>query len=141
MFKLELYDSKGKKLELGDMVQINTEPSCNVTFFSEVKYLEKRQIIVPFHNFSFHTIEKIDKLPDKVKLSDNKGYNLWSITSEDSEDPEKEVSDYLLDWLECENLLAVGTFRIKPFSKQDVLFQANSEKGKQNILDMVKNKD
>jgi len=31
--------------------------------------------------------------------------------------------------------------RIKPLSNQDMLFQANSEKGKQSILNMVKNKD
>jgi hypothetical protein len=121
MFKLNLYDRIGNELKPGDIVKVSD--GRNITFYSEVKYLEKEQVITPFHTFSFHSFEKVDKVPvDAVKSSEER-YNIWFTHSKEVDiDAAKHVaSDYLMDWRNCEHLLKTKCFRIE-LEKQITLF-------------------
>lgn len=115
MFKLELCDSKGKTLNPGDIVRVFSGRSGTSTFYSEVKYLEKDNVIAPFHTFSFHHFEKVDKVPENAhKLSEDR-YNIW-FNSNDSEEPKEAIEQaqkYLIDWRACEHLLQSRCFKIK----------------------------
>lgn len=113
MFILKLYDRKGKELKLGDIVKISDGKSFN--FFCEVKYLEKEKVIAPFHTFSFHSFEKIDKVPANAVKSTEERYNIWYVYQDDAEtDPEAEKFEkYLMDWRSCEHMLDRRCFRIE----------------------------
>lgn len=110
MFILELYDSNGIKLNFGDIVRVSNGRN---EFFSEVKYLEDEQIITPFHNFSFHSIYKVDSLPSGLLKSNESRYNIWynPITHYQNEDVGD--SQYLFDWRQCEHLLEKRCYMIK----------------------------
>lgn len=113
MFELELYDRKGNKLKIGDIVKISN--GRDFTFFAEVKYLKKEQQIAPFHTFSFHSFEKINKLPDNVVLSTEKRYKIWFLQNPEQDyDAFEYGQQYLIDWRQCEHLLEQRCFRIKP---------------------------
>ena len=75
MFTLELYDRKGNKLNIGDIVKISD--GKNFTFYSEVKYLEKEKAIAPFHTFCFHSFEKVETVPDHAKPGTEERYKIW----------------------------------------------------------------
>ena len=113
MFKLELYDSKGNKLNLGDIVKISN--GRNICFYAEVKYLEKENKITPFHTFSFHSFEKVDKLPENVIKSTEERYNIYFTHDPETDKKEavKHAEKYLIDWRQCEHLLEQGCYRIK----------------------------
>lgn len=114
MFKLELYDRIGNKLKIGDIVKVSD--GKGFTFFSEVKYLENEKVITPFHTFSFHSFEKVNKVPEHAKLSTEERYDIWYTHSPEID--EKEAADhankYLIDWRKCEHLLKQRCFRIEP---------------------------
>lgn len=110
MFELTLYDSKGIKLHIGDIVKV--EGNNEVTFYTEVKWLEKEKAISPFHTFCFHSIEKVDGLPKNAQKSESEDrFDLW-YTYPDSE-CKRNVEQYLSGWRECENLLEKRCFRIE----------------------------
>ena len=112
MFKLELYDRIGNKLNIGDIVKISN--GKEFTFYSEVKYLEKEKAIAPFHTFSFHSFEKVDSIPENAEKLDEERYNIWFINPPDSD--EKNIPEYankyLMSWRECEHLLEKRCFSI-----------------------------
>ena len=112
MFILKLYDRKGNLLKIGDLVKISD--GRHFKFFSEIKYLEKEQAIAPFHTFSFHSIEKIDKIPDNANIIKQEGrYNAWfTHNAEVDEDPER-YDKYFRHWIECEYLLSQRCFIIE----------------------------
>jgi hypothetical protein len=110
MFTLELYDSKGIKLNIGDIVRIS---NGRTEFFSEVKYLEDEQIITPFHNFSFHTFHKVDVLPEGLSKSNEPRYNVWYNPNSHHENEDDKDSQYLMDWRQCEHLLEKRCYRIQ----------------------------
>lgn len=126
MFKLKLYDRKGVELKLGDIVSVSDGKM--ITFFAEVKYLEDEQVITPFHTFSFHSFEKIDKVPDNARKSNEERYNIWYIYHDEAdEDKAAELANnYLMSWRECEHLLAKRVFRIEQLNplSQSSLFRA-----------------
>lgn len=113
MFKLELYDRIGNKLNLGDIVKISN--GREFSFYAEVKYLENEKIITPFHTFSFHSFEKVDSVPEHAKKSSEERYNIWYTHSPELD--EKEASEYankyLIDWRQCEHLLEKRCFRVE----------------------------
>ncbi len=97
MFKLTLHDRNGVELKQGDIVKISN--GKEFTFFAEVKWLEKEQAIAPFHTFSFHSFEKVDKVPEKaLRRVVEADYNWWFLCSEDAEmdDDAERAKRYLL---------------------------------------------
>ncbi len=124
MFTLELYDRKGVKLELGDIVKVSDGRDFH--FFAEVKYLESEQCITPFHTFSFHSFEKIDSVPENAIKSTEERYNIWYFHTLEAEQDKKaeEFRDYLMSWRECEIELKKRAFRIRlsTIGKQTELF-------------------
>lgn len=113
MFKLELYDRIGNKLNIGDIVKISD--GRKFSFYAEVKYLEAEKVITPFHTFSFHSFEKVDAVPDHAVKADEPKYNFWFTHSPEID--EKKAVDYanryLIDWRQCEHLLETKCFRIE----------------------------
>ena len=115
MFLLTLMDRNGTPLNMGDIVKV-----CNsrgeFTFYSEVKYLEKEKKIAPFHTFSFHSFEKVDKVPDHCTKSTEERYQIWYTNNPESES--KEIHDmfekYLIDWRCCEHLIENSCFSLMP---------------------------
>lgn len=105
MFLLKLYDRNGTELNLGDIVAISD--GKRFTFYAEVKYLEKEQIITPFHTFSFHSFVKIDSIPSNAVLSTEDRYKIWYIgDGQASPDKDaKEFKNYLMSWRQCEHLI------------------------------------
>lgn len=117
MFTLELYDRNGIKLELGDIVKISDGRSFN--FYSEVKYLPNEQVIAPFGTFTFHSVEKVFRLPENVIKSNETRYNVWYCPSDELSEDEnaKHFENYLTEWRSCESLLEKRIFRIKPIQQ------------------------
>jgi hypothetical protein len=109
MFILELYDRKGTKLNLGDIVKISD--GRHFQFYCEVKYLEKECCITPFHTFSFISVEKVNKLPDDVVLSSEERYRIWYHPEKEEDD--EVFENYLMSWRECEHELQHKCWRIK----------------------------
>lgn len=112
MFILELYDRKGQKLALGDIVKVSNSRAFN--FYVRLTYLPGEGIIAPFHTFSYSSVEKVDQLPcDAIKANDER-YDVWHIPGE--EDPEGEhFRDYLLSWRQCEHHLQM--WKIRPYEQ------------------------
>lgn len=110
MLVLELYDSNGLKLNFGDIVRVS---NGRVEFFAEVKYLEKEQIITPFHTFSFHSFHKVNVLPDGLNKSSETRYDIWYNPLTNHEYENVKDSQYLMDWRQCEHLLEKRCYRIQ----------------------------
>lgn len=111
MFKLELYDRIGNKLNMGDIVKISN--GKEFTFYAEVKYLEAEKCITPFHTFSFHSFEKVEKVPDHAIKSAEERYGIWYTHNPEVDESAKEAEKYLIDWRQCEHLLQQRCFRIE----------------------------
>jgi hypothetical protein len=105
---MQLTDRKGTPLNEGDIVAVSDGYRFN--FYAEVKYLEKEKALAPFHTFSFHSFEKVDKVPDNAIQSNEERYKIWYVQRELAlEDVEKDhFSKYLMDWRQCEHLLGNG---------------------------------
>lgn len=117
-FILTIHDRSGTELQFGDIVKVHNDDK--VQFYAEVTWMESEQAIAPFHTFTFHSFEKIDKLPYGVMKSTEERYNVWYIESPE-EDTER-FEGYLMSWRECEYQLKKKCFRIKP-NKQLNLFK------------------
>jgi len=113
MFKLEIYDRKGIKLNIGDIVKVSN--GKEFSFYSEVKYLEKERALTPFHTFSFHSFEKVDAVPDHAQKATEERYNIWFTHSPQLDDTEaaEQANKYLIDWRSCERFLDNRTFKIE----------------------------
>jgi|SRR5690606_12924882 len=113
MFKLELYDRIGNKLNLGDIVKVSN--GREFTFYAEVKYLENEKVITPFHTFSFHSFEKVDEIPEHAKKLAEERYDIWFTYSPELDEKEaiEHANKYLTDWRQCERLLENRCFRIE----------------------------
>jgi hypothetical protein len=108
MFILKLYDRLGNELKEGDTVKVSCNDGYNrkFKFYCEVKYLEDEKTITPFHTFSFHSFEKVDKIPDNAKISQEKRYKIWYVNESDQEeDNYNGAEEYLISWRQCEHLL------------------------------------
>lgn len=112
MFILKLFDRNGNELKEGDFVKISN--GKEFTFFAEVKYLEKENIITPFHTFSFHSFEKIDKIPNEAKKSTEDRYDIWYIYNDDEYQDYKssDFEKYLISWKQCEYYLEKRSWAI-----------------------------
>lgn len=114
MFILKLQDRNGNELNEGDLVRISD--GNKFTFYSEVKYLEKENAIAPFHTFSFHSIEKVDTLPDGLTQGKEERYKMWYHGSNAITDPngkiDKSYSEYLMSWRACERQIDNRCFSI-----------------------------
>jgi len=117
MFKLSIHDRNGIELSQGDIVKISD--GVRITFFAEVKYLPKEQVITPFHTFSFSSVEKVDSVPDNAILSSEERYNIWYLPSTEGYEDLKaqEFDKFLTDWRTCEYLLEKRMFRISPLKE------------------------
>lgn len=113
MFLLKLYDRKGAKIKIGDIVKISD--GKRFTFFSEVKYLEKEKTITPFHTFSFHSVEKVDSVPAEAKESTEERYKIWYIYHDQAEvdNGAEAFRNYLMSWRECEHYLDNRCYQIE----------------------------
>ena len=112
MFILELFDRKGEKLQLGDIVKISNGKSFD--FYAEVTYLKDEQIIAPFHTFSFHSVVKVDQVPESAVKSFETRYNVWYLPSRDQFDTDPQAGEkYLQSWRACEYKMNQKMFRIQ----------------------------
>jgi hypothetical protein len=102
VFILKLQDRNGVELREGDIVRISDGKNFN--FFSEVKYLPEYKVIAPFHTFSFHSVEKVDSLPDgAMEGKAEERYKLWYVPEPDEDGvTEDKFLKYLNSWRECE---------------------------------------
>lgn len=111
MFTLTIHDRKGTLLKQGDIVKISERGYFQ--FFSEVKWLEKEQVLAPFHTFCFSSFEKVNSVPKEARKSSEERYNIWYL-DEKEKDPESETFEkYLMGWRECEHMLKERCYRIK----------------------------
>lgn len=113
MFKLELYDRIGNKLNLGDIVKVSN--GREFSFYAEVKYLENEKLITPFHTFGFHSFEKVDSVPEHAKKASEERYNIWYTHSPELDEKwaSEYANKYLIDWRQCEYLLEKRCFRVE----------------------------
>lgn len=110
MFHLKLYDRLGNELNEGDIVKVSNGRAF--TFYSEVKYLEDKEDIAPFHTFSFHSFEKVDKVPENAIRANEERYKIWYLPDGETDDLADSAAKYLIDWRQCEHLLEKKVYRI-----------------------------
>ncbi len=110
MFKLILRDIKGVELSEGDIVKI--KGNYTLEFYCEVKYLEDEKTIVPFHTFSFASVEKVEKVPDNAIPGTEERYKIWSVNTDVKEDLKK-FEDYHYSWKSCEKQLSKRQYCIE----------------------------
>lgn len=101
--KLILTDVHGKTLNFGDIVKINSGRGGDSCFYAQITYLEKEKSIAPFHSFSFHSFEKVDKVPEGAKELSETRYKSWFMNTDI--EAEKRFEGYLMDWRKCEHEL------------------------------------
>lgn len=118
MFKLQLYDHHGNALKLGDIVRINSGDRSLHEFYARLTWLKEEQAIAPFHTFTFHSMEKVEKVPESATKSTEPRYDIWYIEKPDG-DPDR-FEDYLMSWRECEHQIQKRAFRIIPESQLDL---------------------
>jgi len=113
MFKLTLHDRNGVELKQGDIVKISN--GKKFTFYGEVKWLEKEKAIAPFHTFTFHSFEKVDKVPEKgLKRIVDADYDWWFLNDDDAETDQyaDEAARYLMSWRDCEHSINNRSYQI-----------------------------
>lgn len=108
MFRLRFYDCDGIEVTEGDIVQIFAKNE--IIFYSEVKYLEDEQVIVPFHNFAWYRFKKVDSIPLFAIKSDETRFQLWY--NPDADHNYKASQELLWSWKDCEVLLEKRCWRI-----------------------------
>lgn len=111
-YTLHLFDRDGRELNEGDFVKISD--GSRIQFYAEVKYLDKENSIAPFHTFSFHSMIKVDKLPEGLVKADEERYEVWHNAEPDDDETvnSASVKQYLMDWRACEHSLHERMFRI-----------------------------
>jgi hypothetical protein len=107
-FELTIHDRNGVQLNEGDIVKISD--GKNITFYSEVKYLEEERVITPLHTFSFMSIQKVDEVPSEATKSTETRYNIWYLPIEKADD--NSFNEYLRSWRECEYRLESRAYQI-----------------------------
>lgn len=107
MFILKILDCKGTELKEGDFVKVQRRTSwTHVTFYTQVKYNKEQKAINPFHTFTWHRIEKIDKLPKNVHESKlQEWFPIWYTEENEDSLKTKEYEKYFSSWKDCEVLL------------------------------------
>ena len=111
MFILTIHDRKGIELNEGDIVKISDGKYFK--FYSEVKYLEKEKAIAPFHTFCFHSVEKVDSVPDTAKPGNEERYKIWYECDPEEDIDYQDHDNYLREWRDCERMIGSGMFNIK----------------------------
>lgn len=112
MFTLTLHDRKGTELKEGDLLMISD--GYKITFYAEVKYDADKEIIYPFHSFSFHSFERVDKLPDNAIECTDEYNRIWFVPNEEHPDIDAEFfKEYHSSWRDCEVALKNRAYRIK----------------------------
>ena len=119
MFILTIHDREGNQLNEGDIVKISDGKNFN--FYCQVTYLEKEQVLAPFHTFSFHSMQKIDEVPKTARKSTENRYNIWYEDNAEKDNCES-FDKYLMSWKECESQLEKRAYRIQRMSIQQKLF-------------------
>lgn len=112
MFTLKLFDRKKQELKIGDIVKVSLRGEF--TFYCEITFLEKEMKIAPFHTFSFHSFEKVDRVPDHAIKSTEERYNIWYITNPENDEGSLAFEKYLTDWRACEHILEESCFTLTP---------------------------
>lgn len=120
MFKLTIHDRNGVELKEGDFVKVFS--GGGYVFFSEVKYDDKEGYLYPFHTFSFHSVEKVDKVPENAILSNEERYRCWFLDELEEVNEDGSFNKYLTSWRECEIRLEKSCFRIQRLNVQQKLF-------------------
>lgn len=93
-FYFELLDCSGNVLNEGDIVRITTHRNGPI-FYSEVRYLPEKIMIVPFHNFAFKTVERVNEIPKEAKQLNEVLFKAWVLPDGKSESDE---THYAIEW-------------------------------------------
>lgn len=107
MFIVKLKDRNGRPLRLGDIVKISD--GKRITFFVRVTWLPEIKKLVPFHTFSFHSIEyvgdNVEVLPDGIVQCVEPRFDCWFMPGTNLDASAKAHEQYLMEWRKCENVL------------------------------------
>lgn len=128
MFILTVHDREGTELKDGDIVAVSghNHGDNRFKFFAEVKWIPEKQVLTPFHTFTFHSFLKVDKVPDgAVPFKDDMAdYKIWYICDSEVDTKARDYERYLIDWRDCERLIENHIFRIRKIDepKQGSLF-------------------
>lgn len=111
MFTLKLQDRNGQELKQGDIVKVSD--GKRYTFYTEVKFFKETGIISPFDTFSFHSFEKVDKVPDGLieRSGDIANFRYW-VAKDETDIDGQQFNGYLMSWRTCENLIKSKCFLI-----------------------------
>jgi hypothetical protein len=115
MFEITFHDRNGTELKEGDVVALSDGKALR--FYCEVKWIEAENIMAPWHTFSFHSVEKADKLPDGLTLSDETRYKCWYHNDPAEDNASGSFEHYRMEWLTCEREIDKRVFRIKRINK------------------------
>lgn len=125
MFLLKLQDRNGKELSEGDIVAI-IDIRQNISFYCQVTYMEDQQAIAPFHTFSFHSVEKVNYVPDgALPFLNEERYKAWYMPDAENDKSAGMHDKYLMSWRECEYQLDKRAYRIE---RIDVSAASNEQK-------------
>lgn len=65
--KVQIFDSLGFEVKLGDLVQIQERRNGNLTFYSRVQIINGQ--LHPFFNFVYDRVVKVSQVPEDCKYS------------------------------------------------------------------------
>jgi hypothetical protein len=110
--QIKLFDRDKQELNFGDIVAISDGHALK--FYAEVQYMEADRAISPFHTFSFHSVKKVDKVPDDAVECDEPRFKCWYAPKPEIDDYGQKIENYLMAWRECERFLEQSMFEVFP---------------------------
>lgn len=72
---IDFFDSIGQKLNLGDLLKVQTKMNLGLTFYVKLQFSNGN--LVPLSKFAFDRIIKIDKLPEDAIECSTKDFIYW----------------------------------------------------------------
>ena len=69
--ELQIFDTNGIELNVGDLVAIQQQRNNNLTFYSRVQIIDGQ--LYPFNKFCYDRIVKIDQVPEGCTHAQQKG--------------------------------------------------------------------
>lgn len=112
MFTVKLFDRDHQELKIGDIVAISDGKALK--FYAEIQFMEKERMVSPFHTFSFHSVKKVEKVPDGAELCTEDRFKCWYMPNPENDAVSERHNDYLIEWRKCERMLEHTMFEVSP---------------------------